>query len=202
MYWKRNLIAAAVVALFSVVLIVRVANATESDESGDHKTPICHRTASDTNPYVYEEVDDASLDAHLNNLPGHPARLWKSDGTFLGVAHLTGDPKNDYVAEDETSCQDPVTESPSPTATPSPSQSGTPTPTPSGSSSSSTPTPSTITHTPTSTSTGSKTSSEKPEPRKLAMTGFDSWGAGAVAGGLALLGLGALWYARRLGREG
>lgn len=70
------------------------------------KTAICHRTASDSNPYVYEEVDDNSLDAHYNNLPGHPEKYWKSDGTWRGVAHEAGDPKNDYPATSQSDCND------------------------------------------------------------------------------------------------
>ncbi len=84
--------------------------ATAGDEgtpSGNPtKTTICHRTASDTNPYVFIEVDDESLPAHLNNLPGHPAKHWKSDGTWRGDDHKAGDAKNDYVATSAEDCQD------------------------------------------------------------------------------------------------
>lgn len=81
-----------------------LAAATQPDP--EHKVTICHRTASDTNPYVFIEVDEASLDAHLNNLPGHPAKPWKTDGTFRGVAHVAGDLKYDYLAETEADCYD------------------------------------------------------------------------------------------------
>ena len=50
----------------------------------DHKVGLCHRTASDSNPYVYIEVDVASLPAHLNNLPGHPQQHGRDD--FLASA--------------------------------------------------------------------------------------------------------------------
>jgi hypothetical protein len=57
----------------------------------DHKVPLCHRTASDSNPYVFIEVDVASLPAHLNNLPGHPRKHGRDD--FLPsawqIAHRT-----------------------------------------------------------------------------------------------------------------
>ena len=70
------------------------------------KTGICHRTASDSNPYVFEEVDDESLDAHYHNLAGHPAKYWKSDGTWRGVEHSEGDAKNDYQAASSADCND------------------------------------------------------------------------------------------------
>lgn len=106
----------------------------------EHKVAICHRTASDTNPYVYIEVDEASLDAHFNNLPGHPAKEWKSDGTYRGFAHSEGDLKQDYLAEfGEASCSD-SQESASPS--PSESESASPSPTSSiGTAETATPTP-------------------------------------------------------------
>ena len=81
--------------------------ATQPDP--EHKVGICHRTASDTNPYVYIEVDEASLDAHLNNLPGHPAKT-----------NEDGSPRNDYLADGPEDCE--VNEpSPSPSPSPDPS---------------------------------------------------------------------------------
>jgi hypothetical protein len=59
----------------------------------DHKVGICHRTASMTNPYVFIEVDIASLNAHLNNLPGHPAKT-----------NEDGSPRNDYIALSAEDC--------------------------------------------------------------------------------------------------
>jgi hypothetical protein len=43
------------------------------------KVDLCHRTASDSNPYVFIQVDPASLPAHLNNLPGHPQKHGRDD---------------------------------------------------------------------------------------------------------------------------
>lgn len=166
------------------------ASATQPDP--EHKVGLCHRTASDTNPYVFIEVDEASLPAHLNDLPGHPAKQWKTDGTFRGVAHVAGDLKSDYLAETSADCADFPTESPSPTPTETPS-----------------PTPTETTPPPTSqapnchddhtcfTPTWAPTGGATPGQHPLAHTGLDGK---ALAGAIILLvaGLGALWYARRL----
>jgi len=92
-----------------------------------------NRTASDSNPYVYIEVDVASLDAHLNNLPGHPAKF-----------NEDGSPRNDYLASSPADCGPASTPSPtpSPTSAPSASPSETSDPMPSPTSTS-TPSPST-----------------------------------------------------------
>lgn len=97
------LIAVTVVAATSSTV---AAHAAPSDGGNGNKTSICHRTASDSNPYVFETVADASLPAHLNDLPGHPSKYWKSDGTWRGVAHVAGDPRDDYVATSAADCQD------------------------------------------------------------------------------------------------
>jgi hypothetical protein len=170
--------------------------ATPDPEEDGHKVAICHRTASDTNPYVYIEVDEASLSpGHLDNAdPGHKPTYWKSDGVWRDVQHVAGDPKDDYLAEGPEDCEDtqvPPT-SPPPTTPP-------PTTPP-------TSTPPTVppTHTPTWTPTWTPTGPDKPNvPEKpdtpdLADTGFDAAAAGGVAIGLAALGMGALWYARKL----
>ena len=66
-----------------------------------HKTTVCHRTASDSNPYVLITVDVASLPAHLNNLPGHPEKHGRND--FLPFANGRcyqdpGQPVSDFTA--------------------------------------------------------------------------------------------------------
>lgn len=116
----------SLVAVFIAACILasaQVADATPDPEGDGHKVGICHRTASDSNPYVYIEVDEASLSpGHLDNAdPGHKPTYWKSDGTFRGVAHVAGDPKDDYLAPGGAGdCED-FEQSPSPTPSPSPS---------------------------------------------------------------------------------
>lgn len=121
-------------AVLAMLLLV-AAPVVATKPNPEHKAGICHRTASDTNPYVFIEVDVASLDAHLNNLPGHPAKAWKSDGTFRGTSHVSGDLKNDYEATDALECEDAPVETATPTpmeeptATPTEGPTATPTPT-------------------------------------------------------------------------
>lgn len=86
-------------AAFSLLLLlvagvqIGMAGSTGATPGPDHKQGLCHRTASDTNPYVYIEVDVASLPAHLNNLPGHPAKT-NPDGTD----------RNDFFASSPEDC--------------------------------------------------------------------------------------------------
>lgn len=81
------------------------------------KTGICHRTASDSNPYVFIEVDDNSLQSHLTDTKGHFPKPWKSDGVFRGVAHVAGDLKHDYKAESALDCEDNTPVKPDPEVT-------------------------------------------------------------------------------------
>jgi hypothetical protein len=171
--------------------IPAVAHATQPDP--EHKVGLCHRTASDTNPYVYIEVDEASLPAHLNDLPGHPAKVWKTDGTFRGVVHVAGDLKSDYLAETSADCVDNT--SPTPTPTPTPTDSPTPTPTET--------TPPPTCHddgscfTPTWHPTWQPTGGPGPGNHPLAHTGFSAGKAAAAAGALTLAGLASLAWVRR-----
>lgn len=64
------------------------------------KVGVCHRTASDTNPYVYISVPENQANGHITGTGKNhkKPRVWKSDGTWRGVAHSAGDPKIDYLA--------------------------------------------------------------------------------------------------------
>lgn len=118
-----RVIFAVIVGIALAFAYVGTVCATQPDEDGEHKVGICHRTASDSNPYVYIEVDVASLSpGHLDNAdPGHKPTFWKSDGVFRGVAHVDGDPKDDYLADSAEDCDDFVVE-PTPTPTPEPTE--------------------------------------------------------------------------------
>jgi hypothetical protein len=96
----RNKIGFVVAAGMLGVTLLIPATATATQPDPEHKIGICHRTASDDNPYVYEEVDDAAAaNSHIGNVAeGHDAKPWKADGTFRGIAHQAGDPKDDYLA--------------------------------------------------------------------------------------------------------
>lgn len=151
---KGALVGMGLVLLVSFV--AALAGAAMASDSKGHgqgatKAGLCHRTASDTNPYVYILVDDDSLSpGHLDNAdPGHKPTQWKSDGTWRGVEHKAGDPKDDYLATLPGQCQNFPTPTPTPTET-----EGTPTPTPTET----TPTP-----TPTETET-TPTPTDKPTP--------------------------------------
>jgi len=102
----RSAIYAAMGAALAIALMTVGLSDANATGGGDHKTSICHRTASDTNPYVFETVDNASLQAHLSNGKGHFPKYWKSDGIWRGVAHVVGDPKNDYRASTAADCRD------------------------------------------------------------------------------------------------
>jgi hypothetical protein len=97
------LAAAGALVMSSGLIVLAASSATALTE---HKTSICHRTAADSNPYVFEDVDDSSLDAHYTNQTGHPVRYWKSAGTWRNVAHKAGDPRNDYPATSAADCRD------------------------------------------------------------------------------------------------
>lgn len=128
----RKILAALALLMLVFGLTATVVVATKPNP--EHKVGICHRTASDTNPYVFIKVDVASLSpGHLDNAdPGHKPRFWKSDGTFRGVAHVKGDAKDDYLAPGgKADCEDfTVNATPTPTPTPTATPTMTPAETP------------------------------------------------------------------------
>lgn len=218
---KRLLVALAAAATLAVPV---AATATPDPEDDGHKVTICHRTASDSNPYVFIEVDEASLSpGHLDNAdPGHKPTFWKSDGVFRGVPHSEGDPKDDYLAQSAADCEDfpqtttteTETTSPPTTTTTTPPQTTTTTSTaPPSTSTSSTTTPPSSTSTPppatSSTSPPPVDSSTPPGPSqgerrapKLAFTGWEDVVPLALFGLVLLtLGSGLFWLGNRSARE-
>ena len=225
--WTKRLLVAVSLSLTLGVFGGVAASATPDPEGDGHKVGICHRTASDSNPYVYIEVDEASLSpGHLDNAdPGHKPTFWKSDGTFRGVAHVDGDPKDDYLAPNGASdCVDFVTTTTVTTTTAPPTCEETQTcettttvpPTTTTTTSSAPPSTTTTATTTTTAPTEPPTTSPPPSttvppkhhgqpnkppkqsPRKLAFTGFEDVApVGALALALLTLGSGALWLGRR-----
>jgi len=61
----RKIFAGVVLSAVFAVAATTQALATQPDP--EHKVTICHRTASDSNPYVEITIDEAALDAHLQN---------------------------------------------------------------------------------------------------------------------------------------
>lgn len=104
-------------AVFTTILIATIMGggmAWATPPGNETKTGLCHRTASDSNPYVFIEVDDNSLQSHLTDTKGHFPKKWKSDGVFRSVAHVKGDLKHDYEATSADECLDNTPAKPDP----------------------------------------------------------------------------------------
>lgn len=113
----------AIATVLAAVFAIAVTGSAVAHGGGDHKVGLCHRTASDTNPYVFIEVDQSAVNTHLHNGPGHPPKT-----------NPDGSPRNDYLAQEESECSQPSatpTPEPTPSSTPSAEPSLTPSPTPS-----------------------------------------------------------------------
>ena len=95
--WLRlatGLALGGVVALASGGLVlVTEDGANAAPAPGQDKIGICHRTASETNPYVYLRVPADEANGHITGTGSqHNQQVtWDSDGTWRGVAHAASD---------------------------------------------------------------------------------------------------------------
>lgn len=193
----------AVVVGVIIGMVASPALATQPTETG-HKVTICHRTHSDTNPYVQITVDIASAGYGLgkgDHFAEHKGPVWELG---LKEQHIEwGDiiPPYEYQPEDgdlfvfpgynwtdagidfyENDCKR-DDETPPPTSPPPTS----PPPTSPPPTSTSTPPPTSTTPPTHSTTTVPPTS---PPPIKTAETGLGNNGIKAAGAGLLLLGVG------------
>jgi hypothetical protein len=115
--------------LAALVVLVGAAFAVPAF-AGNDKVGICHRTGSESNPYVYLSVPADKANGHITgDAPQHKGdggtKYWEAAGEWDGRVHAAGDPRLDYYASEGTSgdCgtgEPPVdeTEPPTPTETP------------------------------------------------------------------------------------
>jgi hypothetical protein len=196
----------AVLAVPVATVMAPAAQATKPDP--EHKVTLCHRTHSETNPYVVITVDVASV--KFEGHDSHDGPVWypgaKEDGVFWGdiIPSFTQEDGYpfDYEGKNlteegeailEAGCETPEpspTPTPTPTETPSPTPTETPSPTPPPTS---TPPPTTTppTHS-THTPPPSTTVCAGPDCHKTADTGIGRNGTIAAGAGLMLLTAGAL----------
>lgn len=125
--WVRTALALALAGLLALLSggVLLAVGGTASADPGKAPLPeqvkvaVCHRTASEGNPYVFIEVPEDEANGHITGTSQqHNLKItWKTDGTWRGVPHKAGDVKLDYYAhEDEIAlkkCFDP--EAPTPT---------------------------------------------------------------------------------------
>lgn len=95
----------AFIAFFAMMFALMGAPSTAvaAGEGKKEKVGVCHRTGSETNPYVYIEVPADKANGHItgeSKQHNHNV-VWKSDGVWNGEAHAAGDEKLDYLASEQ-----------------------------------------------------------------------------------------------------
>lgn len=90
---KRAMWAALVVVLGVLLLAPLPATATD-------KVGVCHRTASESHPYVFIEVPAENANGHITGTASqhNHSVTWPEAGTWNGVPHAAGDERLDYYA--------------------------------------------------------------------------------------------------------
>lgn len=113
-----NKIVALIAALVLVVAgVFVVVSATSADAKPKVKVGVCHRTASETNPYVYIEVPEDEANGHITGTSNqhNNSVTWPTAGTWNGEAHAAGDLRLDYyatVADSTSNCAERTVEPP------------------------------------------------------------------------------------------
>jgi hypothetical protein len=98
---KKQLVAhGATITLVLGVLMTLMMPASADPPGG--KVDVCHRTASESNPFVLINVPQDEANGHITgtNSQHNKKVYWKSDGTWDGISHSAGDLKLDYYAAD------------------------------------------------------------------------------------------------------
>jgi hypothetical protein len=88
----------ATIAMFVVVFMGLMAPATAGN--GQDKVDVCHRTASESNPYVFISVPQDEADGHITGTgKQHNHKVfWDTAGVWDGFSHNAGDERVDYYA--------------------------------------------------------------------------------------------------------
>ena len=156
---------------------------------------VCHRTASESNPYVFISVPQDEANGHITGTDKQHNQTvtWKTDGTWRGVPHQAGDLRLDYYASSSAECEDttpttPPTTTP-PTTTPPTTTPPTTTPTTTAPTTPTTPVPTTPAPTTPAPTTAAPTTAAPPvtvSPSTAATTtpgGGDNGGGTSGTGG-------------------
>ena len=85
------------VLLFTSILVL--SGLTAANATG--KVDVCHRTASNTNPYVKINIPADEANGHITGTSSqHNQQVtWDSAGTYDGIPHAAGSPRLDYFAD-------------------------------------------------------------------------------------------------------
>lgn len=104
----KRIVMLCIAAFLLSMSVFTTTAAFATDSTKKEKIGVCHRTASDSNPYVFIEVPEDEANGHITGTDKqHNEKVtWKSDGTFRGVDHKDGDLKLDYYASNKVECDD------------------------------------------------------------------------------------------------
>lgn len=92
------LAAMGVLVLSSGAALLASAGGAQAAQGGHIPVNVCHATDSDTHPYnfITVDADSTKFNGHLGHR-NSPNKIWKTAGTFNGVAHTAGQAKPDLI---------------------------------------------------------------------------------------------------------